>query len=221
MPTPRTCLVIFDCDGVLVDSERLAVPIDVGAIGELGWTITEAEVIDLFLGKSEADMFMVLEQHAGRPLPRDWDERRSREYRRVFDEQLQAVPGVAEAIKAISDIGFQTCIASSGTHEKMSETLRRTGLWDHFEGRIFSATQVEHGKPAPDLFEYAASRFGLPADRCVVVEDSHHGVAAAKLAGMRAIGFAGGITPAIHLKEADVVITDMAELAGLVALLLR
>jgi beta-phosphoglucomutase-like phosphatase (HAD superfamily) len=102
----------------------------------------------------------------------------------------------------------------------MMRTLRRTGLWDFFEGRIFSATEVERGKPEPDLFLYAAQQIGLPPNRCVVVEDSKYGVAGAKAAGMKAIGFAGGITPVAHLVAADVVITDMADLSSTVSLLL-
>ena len=212
MPSPSDCLVIFDCDGVLVDGERLAVAIDVRAIGELGWPITEAEVIELFLGRSEADMFAVVRQHIGRALPGDWVDRWSGEYRRAFDEELEAVPGIAEAIKAIAAEGFQTCVASSGSHEKMRRTLGKTGLWDFFDGRIFSACEVERGKPEPDLFLYAARQVGVRPSRCVVVEDSQYGVAGAKAAAMLAIGFAGGVTPAAQLAAADVVITDMPDL---------
>ena len=220
MPSPSDCLVIFDCDGVLVDGERMAVAIDVKAIGTLGWPITEAEVIELFLGRSEADMFAVIRQHIGRALPGDWVDRWSGEYRRAFDEELEAVSGVADAIKVVAAEGFRTCVASSGSHEKMMRTLRKTGLWDFFAGRIFSATEVERGKPEPDLFLYAAKLVGAAAARCVVVEDSRYGVAGAKAAGMKAIGFAGGITPAEHLAAADVVITDMSDLPGAVSLLL-
>ena len=220
MPSPSDALVIFDCDGVLVDSERLAVSIDVRAISELGWLITEAEVIELFLGRSEADIFAMIEEHLGRTLPADWDERWSDEFRRVFDEQLEAVPGVVEAIKVIAAEGFQTCVASSGSLDKMRRTLGKAGLWDIFEGRIFSASEVERGKPEPDLFLYAAQQVGLTARRCVVVEDSGYGVAGAKAAGMKAIGFAGGITPAGQLGQADVVITDMADLPAAITRLL-
>jgi HAD superfamily hydrolase (TIGR01509 family) len=212
MPTPPECLVLFDCDGVLVDSERLAVAIDVRAIGALGWPITEAEVIELFLGRSEADIFAMVQQHIGRTLPPDWDESWTAEFRRVFEEELEAVPGVTEAIKAIAAEGFQTCVASSGSTEKMCRTLGKTGLWDFFEGRIYSAAQVGRGKPEPDLFLYAAEQAGIRPSRCVVVEDSRYGVAAARAAGMKVIGFAGGITPAAQLVAADVVLTDMSDL---------
>jgi len=220
VPLPSDCLVIFDCDGVLVDGEQLAVAIDVRAIGALGWPITEAEVVERHLGRSNADVLADIAEHIGRPVPADWDEAWNAEYRRVFDEQLEAVPGVAEAIKVLAAEGFQTCVASSGSHEKMKRTLVKTGLWDFFVGRIFSATEVERGKPEPDLFLYAAKQVGLPPARCVVVEDSRHGVAGARAAGMRAIGFAGGMTPVEHLAAADTVITDMADLSGAVSLLL-
>ena len=220
MPLPSDCLVIFDCDGVLVDGEQLAVAIDVRAIGALGWPITEAEVVERHLGRSNADVLADIAEHIGRPVPADWDEAWNAEYRRVFDEQLEAVPGVAEAIKVLAAEGFQTCVASSGSHEKMKRTLGKTGLWGFFAGRIFSATEVERGKPEPDLFLYAAKQAGLPPGRCVVVEDSRYGVAGARAAGMKAIGFAGGITPVAHLTAADIVITDMADLSGAVSLLL-
>lgn len=220
MPSPPNCLVIFDCDGVLVDSERLAVAIDVRAIGSLGWVITEAEVVELFLGRSDADMFAALEQHLGGPLPGGWAQTWAGEYRRAFDEHLEAVPGVAGAIDAIDAAGFHTCVASSGSQEKMRRTLGKVGLWSRFDGRIFSASDVTRGKPAPDLFLLAASQLGFPSMRCVVVEDSRYGVAAAQAAGMRSIGFAGGITPAGHLAGADVVIADMTALPAAVDLVL-
>jgi len=216
MALPPECLVLFDCDGVLVDSERLAVAIDVRAIGTLGWPITEAEVIELFLGRSEADNFAIIQQHIGRALPPDWEESWTAEFRRVFDEELDAVPGITAAIKAIDAEGFQTCVASSGSTERMRRTLGKTGLWDFFEGRIYSAAQVDRGKPEPDLFVYAAEQVGVRAARCVVVEDSRYGVAAARAAGMKVIGFAGGITPAAQLAEADMVLTDMADLPDVV-----
>jgi HAD superfamily hydrolase (TIGR01509 family) len=216
MPPPPECLVIFDCDGVLVDSERLAVAIDVRAIGSLGWPITEAEVIELFLGRSEADIFATVQQHIGRTLPPDWDESWAAEFRRVFDKELEAVPGVTEAVKAIAAEGFRTCVASSGSARKMRRTLGKTGLWDLFEGRIYSASQVGRGKPEPDLFLYAAEQVGVRPARCVVVEDSRNGVTAARAAGMKVIGFAGGITPAAQLVAADVVLTDMSDLPDVV-----
>ncbi len=218
--TQPTALVIFDCDGVLVDSERLAIALDIAAVRELGWEITEAEVLGNFIGRSERDVHAAIEGRIGRALTDEWRQRWDAEFRRVLAEELEPVPGVHAAIEAVSALGVASCVASSGSHEKMRQTLGRTGLWDHFAGRIFSATEVAHGKPAPDLFLYAAARMGFPAHRCVVVEDSRFGVAAAKAAGMAVVGYAGGVTPGHHLTEADVVITDMAKLPDAVAQLL-
>ena len=131
-------------------------------------------------------------------------------------KELEPVPSVHAAVEAVSALGLASCVASSGSHAKMRRTLGRTGLWDHFEGRIFSASEVARGKPAPDLFLHAAARMDVPPSRCVVVEDSRFGVAGAKGAGMSVVGFAGGVTPSHHLRGADVVIQHMAELPGVV-----
>ncbi|MBA2699460.1 MAG: HAD family phosphatase [Nocardioidaceae bacterium] len=210
----RNRLVVFDCDGVLVDSERLAVDLDVRVLGALGWEITREEVIERFVGRSDADMRAEIEEHLGRALPGNWDAGWADEYRRVLDERLVSVPGVVEAIAEVVAQGFATCVASSGSHAKMQNTLALTGLSACFEGRIFSATEVPRGKPAPDLFLYAASTMGFDPSSCVVVEDSRYGVEAARAAGMAVIGYAGGITPRTHLEDADIVITNMGELAA-------
>ncbi len=205
-------MVIFDCDGVLVDSERLAVEIDVQWIGSLGWPITKSEVVDRFLGKSYADVLKEITAHIGRPLPPQFEDSWDAEYSRVFDEQLEAVPGVAMAITEIQHQGFQTCVGSSGSHERIRRSLTVTDLWDIFAGRIFSISDVVRGKPAPDLFLHAATEVGIAPSRCVVVEDSKHGVTAAHEAGMKVVGFGGGITPAVHLQYADEVIEAMSDL---------
>jgi HAD superfamily hydrolase (TIGR01509 family) len=212
--SPASTLVLFDCDGVLVDSERLVVDIDVAAVTAAGWPVTREQVVETFVGRSDADVVALIEAQLGHALPADWDAQWDAEYRRVLDEQLEPVPGVRAAVEQVVARGRRTCVASSGSHDKMRRTLGRTGLWELFEGRIFSATEVAHGKPAPDLFLHAAARMEVDPGRCVVVEDSRYGVAAARSAGMRVVGFAGGITPEQHLADADVVITDMAVLPG-------
>lgn len=214
MPLSSSHLVIFDCDGVLVDSERLAVDIDVQAVTAAGWSITRDEVIDLFVGRSELDMRRAIEAHLGHPLAADWDADWTESYSRVFDEQLEAVPGVEAALAELADRRVPTCVASSGTPERIERSLTRTGLWSRFAGRVFSATEVDNGKPAPDLFLHAAQATGFPPRQCVVVEDSRYGVTAARAARMKVIGYAGGITPPTHLVEADAVISDMAELVA-------
>lgn len=210
---PPVELVIFDCDGVLVDSERLAIRVDVLVLASLGWPMDEAEVVRRFVGKSDAHMKREIEAHLGRSLAHDWDHGFKQLYLDTFRRELRAVDGIEEALGAIR---LPTCVASSGTHEKMKFTLGLTGLYARFEGRIFSATEVAHGKPAPDLFLHAAARMGFAPSACAVIEDSAFGVAAARAAGMRSFGYAGGVTPSDRLTgPGTVVFTDMRELPGL------
>lgn len=208
-------LVIFDCDGVLVDSERLAIRVEAELLTELGWPLTEADVIERFVGRSDAHMFAEIEAYFGRPVPEFAESYRERLHR-AFDAELEAVEGIHDALDLIGATGVQTCVASSGTHDKMRLTLGRTGLHDRFDGRIFSATEVERGKPAPDLFLHAARRMGVDPAVCVVVEDSRSGVEAARAAGMRALGFAGGVTAAALLDGPGTVVFDrMSQLPDL------
>jgi HAD superfamily hydrolase (TIGR01509 family) len=181
-------LVIFDCDGVLVDSERLAVRVDVRVLAELGWILSEREVIERFVGRSHEFMVAEIEAHLGRRLADDWEDAFQHLYREAFAAELTPVDGVVEAL---DQIALPTCVASSGSHEKMRYTLGLAGLYDRFAGRIFSASEVARGKPAPDLFLYAAGRMGVDPATCAVVEDSRYGVEAARAAGMLALGFAG------------------------------
>ena len=214
MPAPFE-LVIFDCDGVLVDSERLAVRVDVQVLAELGWALSEAEVIDRFMGRSDAFMTAEIEAYLGRPLISGWDARFQQLYRDVFAAELKPVDGIVEALDQIT---LSTCVASSGTHERMRYTLGLTGLHDRFAGRIFSVTEVARGKPEPDLFLHAAERMGVDPTACVVVEDSQYGVAAARAAGMLALGFAGGLTPAEKLRgPGTLIFDDMRALPRLLA----
>lgn len=178
-------LVIFDCDGVLVDSERLAVRIDVTVLAALGWPLTERDVIDRFVGRSHEFMVAEIEAHLGRRLADDWEDEFHHLYREAFAAELTPVDGVLEALDQIT---LPTCVASSGSHEKMRDTLGLTGLYERFAGRIFSASEVARGKPAPDLFLHAARRMGVDPAACAVVEDSRYGVEAARAGGMLALG---------------------------------
>jgi HAD superfamily hydrolase (TIGR01509 family) len=214
---PPVALVIFDCDGVLVDSERLAVRVESRLITDLGWPLSEADVIERFVGRSDAHMLGEIERELGRPLP-EWQARYEAELHAAFREELAPVDGIESALDAIEAIPLRTCVASSGTHDKMRLTLGLTGLRARFEGRIFSATEVAHGKPAPDLFLHAASSVGVEPARCVVVEDSPAGVAAARAAGMRCLAYAGGVNAADRLAGADTtVFGEMADLPDLLA----
>jgi HAD superfamily hydrolase (TIGR01509 family) len=208
-------LVIFDCDGVLIDSERIAVRIDAVVLARLGWELTEAEIVERFVGRSEAYMVSEIERAIGRPLDVGWDDEFVPLYREALEAELEPVDGIVEALDAIS---APTCVASSSSHERLRFTLGLTGLLDHFDGRIFSATDVANGKPAPDLFLHAAATLGADPARCAVVEDSVYGVEAARAAGMRAFGYAGGLTPGERLAgPRTTVFGDMRELPGLLA----
>lgn len=205
-------LVIFDCDGVLVDSETIAIRVASQMLAELGWPLTDDEILENFVGRSAASMVPVIEQKLGRPLPQ-WPEMFVARQLAAHEAGLVPVPGIVEALNAIT---LPTCVASSGRHDKMRNTLGITGLYERFEGRIFSATEVANGKPAPDLFLHAAASMGADPARCVVVEDSRPGVQAARAAGMRVLAYAGGVTPADWLTGPDtVVFHDMRKLPDL------
>ena len=208
-------LVIFDCDGVLVDSERIAVRVEAEFLRELGWPLSEAELVERFMGRPARFMDDAIEARLAGRLPEDWKDRFHRRYRKAFAAELAPVDGVVEALDRIT---VPTCVASSGSHDKLRFTLGHTGLRPRFEGRIFSGDEVARGKPAPDLFLHAAARMGAEPARCAVVEDSRYGVLAARAAGMRAFAYAGGLTPPDRLAgEATVVFSDMRDLPRLLA----
>ena len=192
-------LVIFDCDGVLVDSERLTVGVEAQVLTELGWPMDAAEVVRRWMGGTSAAQLAEIAARLGEDAAAEFDRRTTTTLRAVFETDLQAVEGVVELVDALAELGIPTCVASSGTPAKMQHTLGVTGLWDRFEGRIFSTVEVEHGKPAPDLFLLAAQRMGVVPSRCAVVEDSVTGVRAGVAAGMAVFGFAGGLTPEAEL----------------------
>ena len=207
-------LVIFDCDGVLVDSERIAVRIEAEYLAELGWPLTEAEIVDRFMGRTEAFMDEAIEAQLGNRLPPDWKDQFHRRYREAFAADLAPVDGITEALDQII---LPTCVASSGSHDKIRFTLGHTGLYQRFEGRIFSGHEVANGKPAPDLFLHAAERMGAEPARCAVVEDTLYGVLAARAAGMRAFAYAGLTAPERLEGEATQVFRDMRQLPRLLA----
>jgi HAD superfamily hydrolase (TIGR01509 family) len=212
-------LVIFDCDGVLVDSERIIVRILGELLAEQGAPMTESEIIHVFVGRSErailGEVTDRIAARSGRAVPDDIGARYRTLYRDAFEHELQRVDGVDDALAAIR---LPSCVASSSTVARLRHTLELTGLLERFEGRIFSAEQVPHGKPAPDLFLFAAASLGVEPARCAVIEDSQYGVQAARAAGMRSFGYAGGLTDASALAgEGTVVFTDMRDLPALLA----
>ncbi len=184
----RFDLVIFDCDGVLIDSELLSIQADIECLAEYGIELPAEEILERYTGISMAGMLADLETRYGWTLP-DFADRHGRRLRILFEAGLRAVPGVTAMLDSLAS---KSCVASSGTPERLRHALSLVGLFERFDPHIFSATMVARGKPAPDLFLHAADRMGVRPERCLVVEDSVPGVAAAVAAGMTAIGFTGG-----------------------------
>lgn len=220
MSETRPSLVIFDCDGVLIDSEVIACRVDAECLTEAGFPTTADFIQEHFVGVSARAMFERLERDHGRKLPADFPAVLQLRLNAAFDDELEAIAGVADMLPAL---GVKTCVASSSQPERLRHTLGVTGLWSHFEPHVFSATMVRHGKPAPDLFLYAADKMGVAPGDCVVVEDSRAGVTAGRAAGMRVLGFIGGSHCApdhgAKLREAgaDTVFADMRKLPELLA----
>lgn len=209
-----TALVIFDCDGVLVDSDRISLRIQAEHIGALGLSTTYEDCVRDFLGLGRRGTVRILEERHGGPLPAGWEEDLDAAVQAAFRRELKAVDGI---VAAIDEIALPTCVASSGSQKKMRLTLGITGLRRRFEGRIFSADEVERGKPAPDLFLFAAARMGAAPEDCVVVEDSPFGAAAARAAGMRALGYAPDDDGTALAREGATVFHAMSNLPALVA----
>lgn len=182
-------LVIFDCDGVLVDSEPIASRILAEVLTEIGFPLTPQQALARYTGISLPAVLARIESEWGRPLPKGFVAQLGERDRAAFRAELRPVAGVGEMLGALS---VPRCVASSGTPGKIRANLDITGLLPHFEPHLFSAEMVARGKPAPDLFLLAAARMGLPPERCVVIEDSVAGVQAGCAAGMRVLGFCGG-----------------------------
>ncbi|WP_372699640.1 HAD family hydrolase [Arthrobacter sp. JSM 101049] len=215
----RPGLVIFDCDGVLVDTERLATAIEARTLTAMGHPHTQADVVATFMGRSAADAFTLLTDLLGPARALEFDERSTAETREAFARELAPVPGVVAVLDAVEAAGLRYCVASSGSHARMELTLGTTGLSDRFVGRIHSAEAVDRGKPWPDVFLHAAAREGVDPSGCVVIEDSVNGVLAARAAGMEVLGFAGGLAGAEALRQAGATLFDeMADLPPLLGL---
>ena len=212
-------LVIFDCDGVLVDSEPLAMAVLLDTIRAQGLEIDPGQGYELFLGRSLASVGEMLVEDFGVNLDQPaLDEMRQRLYAR-FRAELEPIPHVPEVVAGLTTA---FCVASSSQPERVELALRLTGLWERFEGRLFSATMVAHGKPAPDLFLLAAESMGYAPANSLVVEDSAAGIRAAQAAHMRVAAFTGGgharnteHEARLSALEPDWIIDDMRALPGL------
>ena len=213
-------LIIFDCDGVLVDSEVISCRAHAETLTRHGYPITPDQVFDRFLGHSMRKATLEIEGELGRSLPDDFHTQVYAEIFRLFAASLEATPHIDEALAAIM---LPVCVASSGPPEKISTSLNHVGLYDRFAPHIFSAVQVKNGKPAPDLFLFAAEQMQASPAHCLVIEDSVAGVTGARAAGMTVFGFHGGShcrpNTADTLRAAGAAVTfdDMRELPELVA----
>jgi HAD superfamily hydrolase (TIGR01509 family) len=191
MAVPDQELTIFDCDGVLVDSEPISNRVLARLLTEEGLPTTLAEARRDYQGLLLADVLTDAQARLGRKLPDGWLERFERERGQAFREELRPIVGVVDAIERIRDAGVAVCVASQGKLEKTRLSLQITGLHTLFADRaLFSAYSVPRGKPHPDLFLHAASRMGVDPSACLVVEDTPSGVIAAVSAGMRVFGYA-------------------------------
>jgi HAD superfamily hydrolase (TIGR01509 family) len=194
----RYQLVIFDCDGVLVDSERISNHIFADLLGELGLAVALDDMFEHFVGHSMAHCLDKIAALLGQAPPADFEPTYRARIKSAFETQLMPVAGIEEAL---AQIAIPSCVASNGPVDKMRMTLGLTGLLPRFEGRLFSSRDVAHPKPAPDLFLHAARCCGVAPADCVVVEDTPTGVAAGMTAGMTVLGYAA-LTPAHRLRAA-------------------
>ena len=210
--SPDLPLVIFDCDGVLIDSDRISLRVQAEHLTAIGLPTTYDDCVRDFLGIGMSSSLELIEERLGQPIPADWLSQLSEAVQDALAAELEPVAGIMEALAAIP---HRMCVASSTGHEQIEFRLRHTGLYEQFAGHIYSGEDVEHGKPAPDLFLAAAASEQADPARCVVVEDSPAGVQAAGAARMPVLAYAAE-TPRERLAGADRVFTDMTELPRLI-----
>lgn len=211
----RYDLVIFDNDGVLVDSEPISNRLLAAYLSELGHPTSYEDSIRDYMGSAMHRIHDLVEERTGERLPAEFDDTFHRRVFAAFERELEPVAGAVDVLAKLAADGVPYCVASSGSHERIRVGHRTTGLDRWFEdARIFSSQDVGKGKPAPDLFLYAAQRMGVAPGRCVVVEDSPLGVQAAVAAGMDVLGFTA-MTPAAKLAGATQLFSGMGELADL------
>jgi HAD superfamily hydrolase (TIGR01509 family) len=208
-------LVIFDCDGVLVDSELITNRVFARMLNELGIAVSLEDMFERFVGRSMPQCLQIIAQLLGGPVPQHFVEEYQTRTAAALKSELKAVPDI-EMVLAAMRIPF--CVASSGTHQKMNTTLGLTGLLPQFLGKMYSVTEVAQSKPFPDVFLYAARKQGVSPVDCAVIEDTPTGVRAGVAAGMTVFGYCG-LTPRQRLIEAGAHHTfeRMRDLPGLIA----
>lgn len=207
-------LIIFDCDGVLVDSERITNTVFAAMLNELGLAVTLEDMFDRFVGHSMKQCLEIMAKMLGEPPPITFVEQYQYRTKIALQTQLQPVRGIKEAI---AQLNLPYCVASSGDHEKMRTTLGITELLPYFEGKLFSVTEVERGKPYPDVYLYAAEKMTTEPSRCVVIEDTPLGVQGGAAAGMTVFGYAE-LMAEERLQQAGAHLTfdDMSQLTKLI-----
>ena len=212
-------LVIFDCDGVLVDSELITNRVYVKLLNELGVGVTLEDLFDKFVGRSMDHCWGLVAELMGRPVPSEVVEEYRARTTAALEDQLLPVRGIGEVLDVLDRQRLPYCVASSGTHEKMQTTLGITGLLPRLQGRLFSVTEVALAKPAPDVYLHAARTLGVPPSACCVIEDSPTGTTAGIAAGMTVFGYCA-LTPPQRLTAAGAHATfaRMDELPALLSL---
>lgn len=214
----RFDLVIFDCDGVLVNSELVANEVFARVLLEVcGLEFSLEDMFNSFVGHSRVQCLEKVEGMLGFPPPPELDRRYDHDINQALCDSVTAIEGIEAVLQSLT---VPYCVASSGSHEKMQLTLGKTGLIDYFAGNIFSTSEVPNGKPCPDIYLHAASRMGAVAPaRCLVIEDSPLGVTGGVAAGMTVFGFAE-LMPAdkLHASGAHCVFETMSDLPGLIAI---
>lgn len=210
-------LVIFDCDGVLVDSEPLTNVVIRDNLHRHGLNLSTQDIVDLFVGGTIMGI-MKTAREMGADLPDDWVDGMYREVFEVLAEQVEIVPGVMGVLDALDAAGIPYAVGSNGPHRKMEITLARTGLLARLQGRVYSREDVQNPKPAPDVYLKAAEAAGVIPARCVVVEDSASGARAGKAAQMFTVGYVAETDPARLAPICDALFASMDELPKLLGL---
>lgn len=216
---PHFDAVVFDCDGVLVDSEVLSMRVSHRIVGDLGWRVDLDAMMRMFTGCSREYYVSEVERHLGRTLESDWMDPYRGWHEDAFRAELQPIPGIVHALDAIE---LPTAVASNSSHDRIRLTLGIVGLLDRFDGRIVSAQDVAVGKPAPDVYLRSAELLTVPPERCIAVDDSHFGVTAAARAGMHVLAYTGS-THSVTISESERVhrFDDMTHLPGMVERLVK
>ena len=214
--TPK--LVIFDCDGVLVDSELLANQVFLRKLQALGLKLDLIDLFERFVGRSMADCMSQVEKMLGRKPPSNFLTELDAETFEIFEQDLKSVSGIENVLQHLDQLHIPYCVASSGSHVKMLKTLGLTGLWPRFEGRIFSAQQVARSKPFPDIYLFAAEQMGFQPVDAVVIEDSPTGALAGRAAGMKVYGYANAQSETKLAQAGAILFQNMTELPKLLGL---